>query len=70
VSRKHWEKLARELLLRPDALLDRIRGMMDAIPDVVSDVRVHCQREGLSHPLIETLAAETTARARECGRSF
>jgi serine/threonine-protein kinase HipA len=70
VGRKRWEKLARELAIAPDALVDRIREVMAAMPDVVSDVRARCRDEGLTHTLIDTLATETVRHVRECASTF
>jgi len=66
IGPRQWAKLAAELRLKPDELLERMRGMTMALPDHVADVRQAAERAGLKHPLIVRLADMLGERARRC----
>jgi len=66
VRRRDWEKCAVQLKLAPDAALQRITNMADAIPDLAAEAGGAMKKAGLKSPLIDQLVARLTARARVC----
>jgi serine/threonine-protein kinase HipA len=68
IRRHHWEKLARELRLPVEAMLDRVVKMAGALPDHAQDVARGMQASGLDHPIIDTLLDLLADSAREKAR--
>jgi serine/threonine-protein kinase HipA len=66
VGSRQWRKLAADLRLNPDALLQRIREMAVMLPDNLADIREAAGREGLAHPLMIRLSDALSDRARRC----
>jgi serine/threonine-protein kinase HipA len=66
IGPRQWAKLAAELRLKADELLERIRGMAEALPDNVADIRRSAEQAGLNHPLIGRLADMLADRAQQC----
>ena len=62
----HWRKLAEELRRDPDAMIQRLDEFARHLADLVPAIRVRMTEEGLSHPIIATLADALTARAVAC----
>lgn len=68
IGLRQWEKLAKELRVEPEALIERIGTMAQKLPDLVNAARVRAEKQGLKHVLIERLAAGLIERAGECRR--
>lgn len=66
VGPRQWRKLAAELRLDADALVQRVRDMANMLPDHLSAIRQTAEKEGLDHPLIELLSDALSDRARHC----
>src|SRR5208283_2938379 len=66
ISLQHWRKLAEELHVNPEAMIQRVGDFARPLADHVSDLRRHLNREGLTHPIIARLAEALTARATAC----
>ena len=66
IGRRHWQKLASELRLDADALIERVDGFAEQLADHVSGVKLRMNHEGLSHPIIARLADELAARSAAC----
>ena len=64
----HWQRLARDLRLDADTLVQRMRDMALALPDVLQDVRQAADADGLDHPLIARLTKMVTDRALRCAQ--
>ena len=62
----HWRKLAEELHVNLDAMIQRVDDFARQLADHVSDIRNRMTEEGLSHPIIPRLAEALTTRAAEC----
>jgi serine/threonine-protein kinase HipA len=58
----HWRKLAAELRLDPDAMIDRVTEFAAQLADQVSSVKRQMVEEGLAHPIIAHLAEALTER--------
>ncbi len=66
IGAHQWTKLARELGRDPAELTASLGAMCRALPDLASDVATRTQAEGLSHPVIASLAHQIQTRARAC----
>ena len=66
VGPRQWRKLASELRLDADALVQRVRDMAAMLPDHLSAIRQTAEEEGLDHPLIARLSDALSERARHC----
>ena len=65
---RQWQKFAREVRVDSDALIARLAGMAERLPDEVNAARVQAREQGLAAPVIERLAAKLIERAGECER--
>jgi serine/threonine-protein kinase HipA len=63
-----WQKFAREIRIDADGLVDRLIAMTKQLPDDVSAARKRAHAEGLKNIVIDRLAEQLVARARECRR--
>jgi serine/threonine-protein kinase HipA len=66
VGPRQWRKLAADLRLDADALVQRVRDMAAMLPDHLAAIRQTAEKEGLDHPLIERLSDALSDRARHC----
>ena len=66
IRRGDWLKLAKQLGLDSEPLLERIRHMADAIPDLAPEVGTELKRAGLTDPVIDRLVTRLVGRARSC----
>jgi serine/threonine-protein kinase HipA len=62
----HWRKLAEELHVNPDALIQRVDDFARQLADHIPDIRRRMTEEGLAHPIIPRLADALTTRAASC----
>jgi len=69
IGLSEWQKLAREVRMDADALIDRIAAMAGQLPDELSTVCARARGEGLDQPIIERLAGRIAERARACGKT-
>jgi serine/threonine-protein kinase HipA len=70
VGLRQWQKLASEVRLNADELIERIRVMAGRLPDAISDVRKRAHTEGLTQAIVEKLAARLTERAKACQKQL
>lgn len=63
---RQWHKLANEVRVDEDELVQRLRTLAEEIPDHTSKLRKEVRKRGLAHPLIDRLADAITKRARAC----
>ena len=66
VGPRQWRKLAADLRLNADALLQRIRELAVRLPDNLAGIRQAAERDGLDHPLMTRLSDALQDRARRC----
>jgi serine/threonine-protein kinase HipA len=66
ISLHHWRKLAEELHVNHDAMIQRVDDLTRQLADHVSDIRRRMTGEGLTHPIIARLAEALRARAATC----
>jgi len=60
---RHWRKMAEELRLDPENVLQRLDLFTGELAGHVGDIEKRMRREGLDHPLIPRLAERLTLRA-------
>jgi serine/threonine-protein kinase HipA len=56
IGRKHWERFAVAAGLDPEFLVERVREVARAVPDLLADVCADARGEGLAHPVLDRLA--------------
>ena len=66
IGLRHWHRLAADVHTNAEALIDRIRAMAAAFPDLVETIQQQVEAEGLSHPIISTLGKRLKSRAGLC----
>jgi serine/threonine-protein kinase HipA len=70
VGPQQWRKLASELRLDADLLLQRVRELALRLPDSLSEVRKAAEDAGLDHPLIARLADKIAERSADCANAI
>ena len=68
VTRLHWTELAGTIGLDADALVDRIRELALAVPDLLADIIGRAAETRLAHPILSTLQQSVSERVSECVR--
>jgi serine/threonine-protein kinase HipA len=66
IARRHWQKLAEELRLDPDTMVQRVDNSAAQLLQQISEIRQRTTDEGLIHPIIPRLADALAARASAC----
>lgn len=66
VAGPHWIELAGDVGLDADALVDRIRQLAVAVPDLLSDVLGRAAESGLTHPVLLILQRSVSERVSDC----
>jgi serine/threonine-protein kinase HipA len=66
IGPRQWRKLAADLRLDTDTLVQRVRDMAAMLPDHLSAIRHTAEKEGLDHPLVARLLDALSDRARHC----
>ena len=65
IGLRHWQRVATQLRLRPESLIEDIRAMASALPDHAAAVLAQMKRDGLSHPTADqadpAIAAKSAA---------
>jgi len=64
----HWHRLAEELHVNPDAIVQRVDEIAKQLADHVPDIKGRMTEEGLTHPGIPRLADALIERATACRR--
>ncbi|MGE0751652.1 MAG: type II toxin-antitoxin system HipA family toxin [Variibacter sp.] len=70
IGPRQWRKLATDLRLDEDELVERIGEFARTLPDALSDICRAAEADGLDHPLIERLSVAVTDRAKRCAQSI
>lgn len=66
IGRRQWEKLADELRIHRNQLLERVARVAERIPAAAREVRGTAERAGLDHPILARLEEDISARAAAC----
>jgi serine/threonine-protein kinase HipA len=68
IGLRQWQKFARETRVDTDEMVERLIFMTEQLPDIVADARMQAKDEGLDNAIIERLAPQLIARAKDCQR--
>lgn len=63
---RHWRRLAADVRVEEESLIDRVRAMATELPDLVDAIKKDVEAQGLTHPIIRTLALRLKTRAKSC----
>jgi serine/threonine-protein kinase HipA len=66
ISLRHWRRLAVDVRIEEEFLIDRIRAMAAGFPDLITRIQNQIEAEGLSHPTITALVQELKMRTASC----
>ena len=66
IRRTDWLRLAGQLELDPEPLLERIVHMAEAIPELAPEIGAELQQAGLEDPVIDRLVTRLVGRTRSC----
>lgn len=68
IGLRQWRKLAAEVRVNEDRLIERLRAMAAELPDQISAVRRQIVGRELKHPILKRLADVLTRRVRDCAQ--
>jgi len=66
VGRRNWERLARDIGAAPEAVVDLVRELVEALPDALAAVRTEAAADGLDHPVLARLQTAVASNAASC----
>jgi serine/threonine-protein kinase HipA len=66
IGPRQWRKLATELRLDPERIVNRVAEIASHLPERVAFVRHQIAQQGVTHPIVDRLASAVTARAKQC----
>jgi hypothetical protein len=66
IRRGDWLKAAERPKLDSDALLERIKHMAEAIPELAPQIGAELKHAGLTDPIIDRLVTRLVGRAQMC----
>lgn len=67
---RHWRKMAQDIRLDPEKVVQRVDDFARQLPDHIADTQRRMTKEGIDHPLIARLARRLTTRVATCRRIF
>jgi serine/threonine-protein kinase HipA len=70
IQTRHWRKMAEEIRLDSENMLQRLNRLTDELPDHAADIAKRMRKEGLHHSLIPRLAKMLTVRVMACRKMF
>lgn len=70
IGLRQWQKFARAARVDADALIARLGGMAERLPDELATVLRQARDAGLEGAVIDRLAADLVERARTCRRAL
>jgi len=66
IQLRHWRRMAEELRLDPDTVVQRVDDLATQLAGQASDIERRMTQEGITHPLIPRLAKRLATRAAAC----
>ncbi len=66
IRRRHWERLAAAVKLKPADVVELIAGLADRLPGAMEEVVAEARAAGLEHPSIDPLVDRILAHAERC----
>jgi len=70
VGIRQWQKLAQEVRVDAEELIEHMRSMAEQLPDEIATICARAHNEGLNLPIIDRLAAKLSERAGACRRAL
>lgn len=70
ISARNWKKLADELGMAQDVIVQRVLGMADSLPAAADDVRRQMHEAGMAHGIIDRLVDHVSEHAAESAKLF
>lgn len=70
IGLRQWQRLAKEVRLDPDEVINRVVAMADALPDQAAAVGKALKKEKLTHRLLARLEKKLTVRTAQCRKLF
>jgi serine/threonine-protein kinase HipA len=67
---RQWQKLAREIRIDADKLIDRLRAMAGQLPDEAVAACTEARAQGLRSKTVERLVTELTERVAHCQKTL
>jgi serine/threonine-protein kinase HipA len=58
-----WKKMAGELRLEPDVLIQRLHGFAQQLPELAQNIRRQLNKEGIKHNILDRLSQTITERS-------
>jgi serine/threonine-protein kinase HipA len=68
IGLRQWQKFAREMRVDTDEMIELLISMAKQLPDEMNAVRLRAREQGLTNVIVERLATQLIARARNCSR--
>lgn len=68
IGQREWRRLAGDLRLDPDDLVDRVAELADRLPGEAAVVRDGMRTQGVNHTLVDRLFDRLSKRAVECSK--
>jgi serine/threonine-protein kinase HipA len=68
IHARQWRKMAQEVRLDPNKLIQRVNEFAAQLADHAADIGRRMREEGIDHPLIPRLVESLAARADACRR--
>jgi len=68
IKRRHWEACAKQLRIPATNLTERLQSIAEKLPALTQLIADQLHQEGLTHPVIQTLADSISQRARDSQR--
>jgi serine/threonine-protein kinase HipA len=62
----HWKKMAAELRLDTDQLVQRVDSFAEQLPELANKIHQQLEKEGLKHHILTRLAETITERSKLC----
>jgi serine/threonine-protein kinase HipA len=62
----HWKKMAAELRLDAEPLIQRVDGFARQLPELTGRIRQRLLKEGIEHKILDQLARTITERSLRC----
>jgi hypothetical protein len=66
IQLRHWQRMAEELRLDPDKVVQGVDDLATQLADQAPDIELRMTQEGTTHPLIPRLAKRLAKRAAAC----
>ncbi len=70
IGLRQWRKLALEVRVNEERLIDRLVAMANHIPDAIADLGATARRDGLDQPVVERFETRVVERANECAKAL